>query len=333
MRSEDQRAFVELTIDKLVYGGEGLGHHQGDPIFVPFVLPGEQIEAALVERKKKFVRAALGRVLNASPERVAAPCPHFAVCGGCDYQHIPYQGQLQYKSEILRETLRRLGRLEWTAEIKTHASPPWNYRNRAQWKVRPMGDSEAVRTPGEAGTQPLAIGYFRANSTALCAIKECIIVSPLLQRTFLALQRALAGGAFPRQLREIEVFANASDTKLLFTATFSGFAPRATELMERFRSTVPEIESLLLFDPTRGRMELWGPGFIEYPTLDRKYRVGHFSFFQVNRFLVAELVQEVTEAPTGSGRDRQLLALDLFAGVGLFSLPLASQYERVVAVE
>ncbi len=321
-----------VTIEKLIYGGEGLAHSDGATVFVPFVLPGEKTEAGAVERKKKFVRARLDRVIEASPERIAAPCPHFGVCGGCNYQHIPYEGQLEYKIEILRETLRRLGRVEWTGEIKAHASPPWNYRNRARWKVRPSESVGRNETNPTAET-PLGIGYFRASSTTLCATEECAILSPLLEKTLLALRTAVGAGAFPRTLREIEAFADASDTKLLLTATFSGFPSRAAELAAKFRETVPQIESLLFFDPTRERMELFGPGYIEYETLGVKYRVGHFSFFQVNRFLVEDLALEVTRRTEMAGDEGSRLTLDLFAGVGLFAVPLAKRFERVVAVE
>jgi 23S rRNA (uracil1939-C5)-methyltransferase len=330
-----------LTIEKLIYGGEGLAHHQGSTVFVPFVLPGEQVDAAPVEEKKKFVRARLSKALATSPERVLPPCPHFGICGGCDYQHMPYESQLKYKTEILRETLRRLGRIDWPGEITSHASPAWAYRNRAQWKVRPIKNARAGEnnacgvteehngsSGGPADAPKLEIGYFRANSTALCAIEDCAILSPLLLKTFLSLRTALASGLFPRTLREVEAFANSTDSKLLLTATFAGFPSRAAELAEKIRGIAPELESLLFFDPTRERMELFGPGFLEYEAVGSTYRVGHFSFFQVNRFLVDDLAREVCEREQG-GR----LALDLFAGVGLFSIPLARHFERVVAVE
>ena len=310
---------MEITIEKLIYGGEGLAHHDGSTVFVPFVLPAERISAAPVEQKKKFIRARVERVLEPSPERASARCPHFGVCGGCDYQHIPYDVQLKFKTEILRETLRRIGRIEWPGEITAHASPPWGYRNRAQWKVRPLGKEGA----GDTG-----IGYFRANSTALCAVEDCSILSPLLLKTLLAFRAAAAAGTLPRELREIEAFSGAGDTKLLVTATFAGFPSRAQELVDKFRATVPEIESLLFHDPTRERMELDGPGFIECEAAGSTYRVGHFSFFQVNRFLADELVRQVVDAG-----DEGRMALDLFAGVGLFSVPLAKRFARVVAVE
>jgi 23S rRNA (uracil1939-C5)-methyltransferase len=321
---------LDITIEKLIYGGEGLAHHDGSTVFVPFVLPAERVAVGAVEQKKKFVRGRVERILQAAPERVEARCPHFGICGGCDYQHIPYEAQLKFKAEILRETLRRIGKIDWAGEITAHGSPPWAYRNRAQWKVRPLENSGGESAPeiGADGGTKLGIGYFRANSTALCAVEDCSIISPLLLRTLLSLRTALAAGVLPRGLREIEAFADAADAKLLLTATFAGFPSRAAEHAEAFRRIVPEIASLLFHDPSHDRMELYGPGFLEYAAGDISYRVGHFSFFQVNRFLTEELAREVVEREEG-GR----LAIDLFAGVGLFSIPLAKRFARVLAVE
>ena len=160
---------MDVTIEKLIYGGEGLAHHEGSTVFVPFVLPAERAAILPTEQKKKFIRARLERVLDVSPERIAPRCPHFGVCGGCDYQHIPYEAQLKYKTEILRETLRRIGRIEWPGEITVHASKPWSYRNRAQWKVRPLKDSSAADAAPD-DLDKLGIGYFRANST--CSLRR-----------------------------------------------------------------------------------------------------------------------------------------------------------------
>ena len=317
---------MDVTIEKLIYGGEGLAHHDGSTVFVPFVLPAERAAILPTEQKKKFIRARLERVLDVSPERIASRCPHFGLCGGCDYQHIPYEAQLKYKTDILRETLRRIGRIEWLGEITVHASKHWNYRNRAQWKVRPLKDSSGDAAPAEA--DKLGIGYFRANSMALCAVSDCPILSPLLLKTLLALRDALAASALPRQLREFEAFSNSADSKLLLTATFAGFPARAAELASKIREVVPEIESLLFHDPGRERMELFGPGFLEYEADGQTFRVGHFSFFQVNSSLVDELAHHVVDRDE-DGR----LALDLFAGVGLFATALTKKFGRVIAVE
>ena len=310
---------MEITIEKLIYGGDGLAHHEGSTVFVPFVLPAERVSAQPVEQKKKFVRARMEKLIVPSPERSAPRCPHFGDCGGCHYQHIPAAAQLGYKVEILRETLRRIGGIEWNEQITAHASPPWGYRNRAQWKIRPIEK--------DAAEERLGIGYFRASSTALCEVEDCAVLSPLLLKTLLALREGLAAGKLPRALREIEAFSGANDSKLLVTATFAGLPARAADVAKAIREILPEAESILLHDPGRERMELDGPGFVEYEAAGAAYRVGHFSFFQVNRFLCDELASEVTANEQGG------LALDLFAGVGLFAVPLAKRFSHVVAVE
>jgi 23S rRNA (uracil1939-C5)-methyltransferase len=333
---------IDVTIEKLIYGGEGLAHHDGSTIFVPFVLPSERVTAEPVERKKKFIRATVRQVLEPSPQRVSPPCPHFGLCGGCNYQHIPCDAQFKYKEEILRETLRHLGKIDWSAEIKVHASEPWHCRNRAQWKIRPVGSRESQLERGAGGNAPvkaggaenaLAIGYFRANSTSLCPVNDCPILAPSLLRTLLALRDALASGRLPRELREIEAFTNepikaAEAPRILLTLTFAGFPSRAAEHAQTIREIIPEADSVLFHDPSHDRMELFGPGFIEYRLGKRSYRVGHFSFFQVNRFLAQDLAGEVAENEPGGE-----LALDLFAGVGLFAPPLAERFHKVIAVE
>jgi len=322
---------VDVTIEKLVYGGEGLAHHDGATIFVPFVVPSERVTIEAVEQKKKFVRARLNRVVQPSPERAAPLCRHFGVCGGCDYQHIPYEAQVKYKAEILRETLRRLGKTDWPGEIITHASEAWRYRNRAQWKVRPLAKSGNAGDPS-CGEPRLGIGYFRANSTSLCPVDDCPILTPVLLKTLLAIRDGLAAGALPRELREIEAFAaddmGRDGARVLLTATFAGFPSRAAEHAAKIRDFIPEVESLLFYDPGHDRMELFGPGFVQCRVGEYTYRVGHFSFFQVNRFLAEALAREVAETEAAGD-----VALDLFAGVGLFAVPLAAKFKRVIAVE
>ena len=123
---------MDVKIEKLVYGGDGLGHADGAAVFVPYVLPEEVVRVRELERKKKFVRGRVEEVVTASAERTSPPCRHFGVCGGCHYQHMPYEVQLRYKAEILRENVRRIGRVNWERPIETVGSPPLGYRNRAQ---------------------------------------------------------------------------------------------------------------------------------------------------------------------------------------------------------
>jgi 23S rRNA (uracil1939-C5)-methyltransferase len=309
---------MDVRIEKLVYGGDGLAHHDGHTVFVPLVLPGELVRIESASRKKKFIRGRLERVVEPSAERVAAPCPHFASCGGCQYQHMPYEAQIRYKAEILRETLGRIGRIQWTGAIETHVSPPFGYRNRAQWKLR----SNQEGATGSAG-----IGYFEMGSTKLCAVTECTILSPRLADTFSRLRQLVTQGKALSAVDEIEAFADSNDEKILINLSAERLPDSPESVAAALRESIPNVESILLQDRRADKFHLTGPGYLTYAAGGAPYRVGHLSFFQVNRFLIEALVEAVI------GTDRGRLALDLYAGVGLFSVTLARQFERVIGVE
>jgi 23S rRNA (uracil1939-C5)-methyltransferase len=311
----------ETKIEKLVYGGDGLAHHEQNTVFVPFVIPGEVVRVAPVEAKKKFIRGAAETIIEASPERIAAQCPRFTVCGGCHYQHIPYDAQLKYKAGILRETLARIGRIEWTGDIHTHASPPFGYRNRAQWAVRPVGDP----------AKP-AIGYFQSSSSVLVPTEVCPILAPKLETTLAALSVAFSEGRLPGNIRGIECFSDAAGEKALLNVSLAQTGQTVATLAARLREVVSNVESILFHDEKTEDFQLLGPGYLHYEAAGHSFRVGHLSFFQVNRFVADELVRAVVGDAT-PGEIKRGLALDLFAGVGLFSIPLAARYDRVIAVE
>ena len=309
---------MEVRIEKLVYGGVGLAHHDGHTAFVPLVLPGELVRIESAAKKKKFIRGRLQSVVEPSAERVAAPCPYFARCGGCQYQHIPYDAQIRYKSEILRETLGRIGRIQWTGEIGTHTSPPFEYRNRAQWKLRSNPEGAA----GGAG-----IGYFEMGSTKLCAVTECSILSPRLADTLARLRDLVSRGKVLSAIDEIEAFADSNDDKILLNLSAEKLGDSQESTVAALREALPNLESILIQDRHADKFHLDGPGYLNYVAGGLNFRVGHLSFFQVNRFMVEPLVEAVIRDTRGK------LALDLFAGVGLFTVALTRQFERVIGVE
>jgi 23S rRNA (uracil1939-C5)-methyltransferase len=309
---------MDVRIEKLVYGGDGLAHHDGHTVFVPLVLPGELVRIESASRKKKFIRGRLERVVEPSAERVSAPCPHFASCGGCQYQHMPYEAQIRYKAEILRETLGRIGRIQWTGAIETHMSPPFGYRNRAQWKLRSNQEGAA----GSAG-----IGYFEMGSTKLCAVTECTILSPRLADTFSRLRQLVTQGKVLSAVDEIEAFTDSNDEKILLNLSAERLNDSPESIAAALSESMPNVESILIQDRRADKFHLTGPGYLTYAAGGAPYRVGHLSFFQVNRFLIEALAEAVI------GNTRGRLALDLYAGVGLFSVALARQFERVIGVE
>ncbi len=191
---------MQLKIEKLVYGGEGLARlpadaqGRGKTAFVPLVIPGEQVEASPVETRPGFVRARLDKVLVPSPERVEPGCPYFGRCGGCHYQHINYDAQLRYKADILRETLRRTAKLELTQEIQLHSSEPWHYRNRTRMRVRHAPE--------------FALGYHRSNSHEVLPVESCPISSRLINEAIAAVWKLGREGAIPGSVHGLQFFAN-----------------------------------------------------------------------------------------------------------------------------
>ena len=287
---------VQVQIEKLVYGGRGLGRVDGRVALVPFVAPGEIVEVEAVRQKKGLIEGRVVGWVSKSSDRVEPSCPVFGVCGGCHYQHLSYDRQLEAKRQILLETLARVGKITWDGPVETVAGEPWGYRNRTQLRVAKRDRIAQV-------------GFFEAGSHRLVAAASCPVNSPLLNRAHQTLRGMAQQRRFPNFLREVEFFTNETDVQL---NVLSSDRPLAKSFFEWCG------EKIEGFAPT---------DTIDYPVGDDLFRVGSRSFFQVNRFLVNELAKVV--AGDASGR----FALDLYAGVGLLTLPLARQFERVVAVD
>jgi 23S rRNA (uracil1939-C5)-methyltransferase len=293
---------------------------RGKAVFVPFVLAGEKIEASIVEEKPGFARARVDAVLESSPHRVEPACPYFGQCGGCHYQQIAYQQQVEIKKAILRETLKRTAKIDLPFEIEVHASPPWNYRNRSRLQVR---------------TAPtFSAGYFKLASHDLLAVEQCPISSPLINRGIAALWQSGGAGKVPQGVSEVEFFANSDDTQLLVEISCRAEARRVAvrAWVEDFRSALPEMAGVVAFRQTKAPMEFErfvsvGADHLIYQTQRAAYRVSAGAFFQTNRFLTDELVKIVTQGQSGKA------AFDLYAGVGLFSTALACDFDHVVSVE
>jgi 23S rRNA (uracil1939-C5)-methyltransferase len=319
-----------LTIEKLIYGGDGLAHlpadeqGSGKAVFVPFVLAGEQVEAAAAEEKPGFVRARLDAVVAPSPLRSEPPCPYYQRCGGCHYQHTSYEHQLEIKQAVLRENLARFAKLEWTGEIATHASPPLHYRNRTRLQVR---------------TKPeFMLAYFRHGSRELLPVEECPISSELINGAIAGFWELGRNRQIPDTVREVEFFADDAQKQLLIEFYVDAKAPGAkAERLTSFRSEGLERCEVAFFalpsdrqfrDPqllsTPGRAT--APSIV-YSAAGEQYRVSAGSFFQTNRFLADKTIELVTAGRSGK------VALDLYAGVGLFAAPLAKSFERMIAVE
>lgn len=332
---------IEVRVEKLVYGGEGLGRLEGRAVLLPLVLPGERVAATPVKEEPRLIRARLSEVLEPSPARIPPECPYFTRCGGCHYQHAAYPDQLHYKAAILQETLLRIGKLA-APEPEVIASPPWNYRNRAQFKTEKRGDA-------------FRLGYFELGSHRLLPVERCPISSPRINEILPQLWDLGRRPDFPAGAGQLEVFVAHDESGVLVNAT--GQSPWPETLVSALRERISSLASLAVTagpvpasrtpKPSshwrRGRngavagrqgpaaasqtTRVFGRGHLLYRAGGLDFRVSHGSFFQTNRFLAETLAAEATEGLAGD------TALELFSGVGYFALHLARTFRRVVAVE
>lgn len=332
---------MEITIEKLIYGGDGLARLPADSqgrrkaAFVPLVLPGETVDARVLEEKPGFVRAQLEKVITPSPDRIAPQCPYFGKCGGCQYQHTGYEQQLLLKKSILRETIERIAKVE-LPEISAHTSPSWHYRNRTRMHVHHEPE--------------FAIGYYHMGSRKLLPVRECPISAEVIGRALMAVWEI--GSEIPKEVAEVEFFCSHDEQQLMIElwvqGTSSDLEKKFQPVADRLQAELPELVSVAVLrrpgvskttsesvaapelDGSSGPAALlgvFGESALTYQAAGFDYRVSAGSFFQTNRFLAKELVALATANRAGK------MAFDLYAGVGLFSLPLARSFGQVVAVE
>jgi 23S rRNA (uracil1939-C5)-methyltransferase len=290
---------IEVTVEKLVAGGEGFARFEGIPIFVPRSAPGDRLRARLVERRPDYGRAEIVELLAPGPGRRPPPCPYFERCGGCDLQHLDDDHQVRYKAAAAVETLERLGGVELPGPPEVVAGAAWGYRLRTQLhtEVGPVDGREDV---GGA----VRVGYFARGSHDLVAVDRCPILAPELEAELARLPGLLAAAAgggerLPRRL-DLAVGDGGSDRGAI----------TAAPMIEG----LPHGEVALTLDGPPGVGEL-------------TYTYDARCFFQTHRELAGELMRRAVGAWEGE------TAYDLYAGVGLLALPLARRYRRVVAVE
>jgi len=292
-KSDGPAAELTLPVEKLVYGGAGLSRHEGRVVLTPFVLPGETATITIERERKDLLNGRVLEVINKSDARTAPRCNVFGRCGGCHYQHALYPAQVEMKKDVLREVLQRIGKVDAPATIEAVTGEPWGYRNRIQLHI----DGQKV-------------GYRAANSHTVIDTSECPVSSPKLNESLRALRRMVRNHRFPRFVRSIELFTNERDVQVNVSETMAGQ-----------RVARP------FFDWLESELPGSATGPIEYAANGNSYRVHYKSFFQVNRFLVGAL----TDAAIGDAAGDK--AVELYAGVGLFSLSLANTFARVDAVE
>ena len=274
---------IEVTTERLAYGGDAVARHNGLAVFVPLAAPGERLRVRVTDLKKNFARAVIEQVLIPADSRREAPCRYFGECGGCQLQHINYAAQLEAKAGFVRDALERVGRIDWPHEIEIRHAGEFGYRARARIKIERRNEA------------PPRIGFARAGSRSVCDVASCAILLPELDAALASLREAVSNNpeliATSGAVAEINI--GAGDSAVSFEPQVAGLPG--------------------------GGLSRRVAGF--------SLRFSPATFFQVNPLMLETLVSEAVGKESGS------LAFDLFAGVGLFTLPLARHYARVIGVE
>jgi 23S rRNA (uracil1939-C5)-methyltransferase len=284
---------LDLVIEKWVYGGDGLARADGKVLMLPYTLPGERVRVRIAADHGGFAEARVTEMLERSAERVEPQCPVFGLCGGCHYQHAGAEFQAARKAEIVREVFERVGKIKAPDEIKVLAGEPWGYRNRTQFH-----------------SDGRDIGFLEASSHNLVPVDHCPISAPKINEGLQALRYMIRDRGWPRFVRTLELFTNGEQTLVNVLET-DGSRGVAKGFFAWLGKQIPGAEL----------------GGLEYDCAGAKFRVSHGAFFQVNRFLVDPLADAAVEGAEGD------IALDLYSGVGLFTLRLARQFTKAAGVE
>ena len=341
---------IHLHVESLDLEGNGVAHHEGKVVFVRGGLPGESVLATVVRRKPRFDVAEVVAVQRESSSRVTARCPHFGVCGGCATQHVDARAQVAFKQRALEDTLWHLGRVKPETMLPPIEGPAWGYRFRARLTVRHVAKKGGI-----------LVGFHERGSSFVADMTECHTMPSFVSDLLVPLRRLVEGLTLRERLPQIEVAVGdrVGETPGAPSAgaEAGGAGARANALVALvFRVLDPptseDLRALAAFGAARG-VEVWlqpkGPetiwllcdakGSTVSPRSALAYTLPEFGLripflpseftqvnFAVNQQLLARAVRLLDVAPEDH-------VVDLFCGLGNFTLPLATRARRVLGIE
>jgi len=321
-------AETSVTIERMCYGGAGFGRVDGKACFVPLTAPGDLARIRVVKEKRSFLEGEVLELLEPSPLRVAPPCPVFGLCGGCNWQHLPYQEQLRQKGEIFADTLSRMGKVAGCDVLPVAGSPQcYGYRSRVQLKVS-----------NRDGT--FALGFFRTGSHQVVDIGPgCALAAPHLNRVLAEFRSLLPSMPQAAGIPQIDLSIG-DDGRCIAIVHCTLKDPR--QLVERLAAAhgdLPGVSGLFVRSGEKGELEkVSGIDSLDYGipaglfagSREMRLRFGRGGFSQVNYRQNLELIRTVGEWGDLKGKER---VLDLFCGNGNISVPIAPCAGEVVGIE
>ncbi len=297
-----------MGIEKIVAGGYGLGHVDGRVVLVPYSTPGDEALIEVAPSRKGVSWGAVKRVLSPSPNRTSPFCVHYTQCGGCQLQHISYPAQLEYKRLIVDEALRRLAGLE-AIDVRPCVGSPAQTGYRSRVRLHCHGRE---------------VGFHKSRSNTIVPVEGC----PLLPEATNACLRQIASHLSRRPIKGLSEIQMTEDTDSRVILTLEISSLPGAGIIRNLREEVAVFGAVARVRHRRNL--LWGEEHCRVSIEGRTFRVSPASFFQANLGLLPALVREVLGA---AHADQVDTAVELYAGVGLFSIPLSERVRRLVAVE
>ncbi|AQS39217.1 23S rRNA m(5)U-1939 methyltransferase [Shewanella psychrophila] len=325
-RSKQVSARMSLEITQLDHLGAGIAHHDGKIVFVPGALPGESVRGQLTEQKKRHARAKLQEIVRASQDRVTPKCAHYYQCGGCDLQHLAIDKQRSHKQDSLVSLMAKLGQAEAETIAPVLFGKEWDYRRRAR-----------LATFYDRNTKHTTLGFRAQASKQVINIEHCPVLAAPLSDLILPLSRVLNRLSSKKALGHVELI-EASNGHFVVIRTTKSMSEKDTEKLREFSDShkvnliVQGNESdltLICDDPHTLAI---GSSELPYYELDNEIKLSFTpgNFVQVNAEINNAMVNQAVDWLSVETNER---VLDLFCGVGNFSLPLAKKGAEVIGVE
>lgn len=330
-----EKQMLELTVSGLAFRGHGIARtSDGQVVFLPYAVPGDIVRARIVESKGDYLRGAIERIEKPSADRVTPPCRHFGRCGGCQWLHLSDEAQLYWKAEILRDQLARLGGFrDVPLGPLVRPTDGLGYRNRAQLQVREVEGS-------------YQFGFFAPASHRVVPVGTCPLLHPMLNDILEALARQHAPplAKLVPAVQEAWLLASPRSNQSLLTLV-GRQAERASlrHLFFTLRERAPHLAGLVLMgaektarsqvgrsEPAPRFLDRFGDGHLTMQAGGYRFRVDASSFFQPTEAAAEALIDLVLEMAALDGSEQ---VVDLYCGVGTFTVPLAERAESVVGVE
>lgn len=304
---------LELRIEKLLNGGDGLARQDGQAIFVPLTAPGDVIKAKITKKGKNFSEAQLVEVVQPGEGRGEPPCPHYGECGGCNLQHLTLDNQHQAKADIVADCFTRLAKFDISPLLSGPKSigTPLGYRNR----IRVFGSNMGP------------YGMMRRGSHEVIILEQCPLMPEIFNTEILP---------WLRMLPPVEQIVLRMDSENNWLVSLFGPPPRQKILrkiigaLDEGQAPAPGCVGLMF-----NNRPLWGRDYLVHKVAGHNFRVAAQSFFQANHAVTEHAVATVRSWIQELKDQDQLghLLGDLFCGVGLFSLTLADQFDKIVAID